>query len=408
MVFTTTAKEPVLASARAKGLLGACVAHVVHDGYTDQLYALLPVWQVQFGLSYAGLACVRVLYYGTMGLLQIPAERLTQRVRSRALLVWATLLAAVGYLIVALPLAGLLAVTIGLVVAGIGSSVQHPRGSLLITRCFGRDARNALGVYNFAGDLGKATLPAAVAASVPLFGWRPVVIATAAVGLVAAAVMARIIPDVPQADAGSRPASREASTPAVAARGGGAGGRGFALLSIIGTLDTAPRMGYLLFLPFLVDARGGSERDVGVALALLFAGGAFGKAVCGWLGGRLGVAATVVTTEVLTAGLVLSSLAVPLWGIMALLPLLGVMLNGTSSVLYGTVPDLAPRGDISRAFAIFYTGNIVMGGFAPIVYGVVADHASRTVALYATAATAASVVPLVLALRPALAAARSA
>src|SRR5580704_2012596 len=39
---------------RRKALLAACLAHVLHDGYTDQLYALLPVWQSEFGLSYAG------------------------------------------------------------------------------------------------------------------------------------------------------------------------------------------------------------------------------------------------------------------------------------------------------------------------------------------------------------------
>ncbi len=53
-------------SLRRQNLLGACLAHLVHDGYTDQLYALLPVWQGELGLSYAGLALVRALYYAPM------------------------------------------------------------------------------------------------------------------------------------------------------------------------------------------------------------------------------------------------------------------------------------------------------------------------------------------------------
>ena len=48
-------------SLQRRNLAGACLAHALHDGYTDQLYALLPVWQSQFGLSYAGLAVVRAL-----------------------------------------------------------------------------------------------------------------------------------------------------------------------------------------------------------------------------------------------------------------------------------------------------------------------------------------------------------
>jgi hypothetical protein len=65
------------ASSKSRSLFAACLTHVLHDGYTDQLYALLPAWQAQFGLSYMGLAIVRALYYGTMGGLQVPANRAT-------------------------------------------------------------------------------------------------------------------------------------------------------------------------------------------------------------------------------------------------------------------------------------------------------------------------------------------
>jgi FSR family fosmidomycin resistance protein-like MFS transporter len=88
--------------------------------------------------------------------------------------------------------------------------------------------------------------------------------------------------------------------------------------------------------------------------------------------------------------------------VLAVLPLLGVVLNGTSSVLHGTVPDLAPKGDTGRAFALFYTGVIGAGGLAPIAYGAIADHSSRTAGILAAALTAAAIIPLVLALRPIL------
>ena len=38
-------------SPQRRNLAGACLAHMLHDGYTDQLYALLPVWQSQVGLA---------------------------------------------------------------------------------------------------------------------------------------------------------------------------------------------------------------------------------------------------------------------------------------------------------------------------------------------------------------------
>ena len=87
---------------------------------------------------------------------------------------------------------------------------------------------------------------------------------------------------------------------------------------------------------------------------------------------------------------------------LVVLPLLGIVLNGTSPVLYGTVPDLAPKGDTGRAFALFCTSVIGAGGLAPIAYGMIADHSNRTVGILAAALTAAVIIPLVLALRPML------
>jgi len=377
-------------SPQRRNLAGACLAHLLHDGYTDLLYALLPVWQAQFGLSYAGLAVVRALYFGTMGGLQVPAGSLSGRFSPGAALALATFAAAAGYLVVALPF-GFPGLCIGLIIAGAGSSVQHPCASLLVTNTFAKASRSPLGIYNFAGDFGKATLPAIVALLLPIAAWRPVIGLMGLFGLTVAFALPAILP-------------RQALV-ATASEGSEAGartGRGFALLFTIGAFDTATRMGYLLFLPFLIHAKGGAEATIGVALALLFAGGALGKACCGWLGQHLGVVGSVILTEGATALLVVTTLTLPLAATLALLPLLGIVLNGTSSVLYGTVPELAGKGDVGRAFALFYTGVIGAGALAPILYGAIADHSSKTIGVVAAALTAACIIPLVLALGPVL------
>jgi MFS transporter, FSR family, fosmidomycin resistance protein len=367
-----------------RNLVGACLAHFLHDGYTDQLYALLPVWQSEFGLSYAGLAVVRALYSGTMGGLQVPADRLAAKLGPGVALALATFIAAIGYLVMALPF-GFRGLCVGLILAGVGSSVQHPRASLLVTNTYGRASRGPLGIYNFAGDLGKATFPAIVALLLPIIAWRPVVGLMSVVGLVVALTLLALVPQQPLIT----------STEKADAETGD--GRGFSLLLTIGAFDTATRMGYLLF---LLHAKGGNEATVGVGLALLFAGGALGKACCGWLGQHLGVVWSVIITEAATALLMVATLMSPLGLALVVLPLLGIVLNGTSSVLYGTVPELARSGEVGRAFALFYTGVIGAGGLAPIAYGAIADHSSRTIGVVAAALTAAAIVPMVLALRP--------
>jgi MFS family permease len=353
------------------------------------LYPFLPVWQAQFGLSYAGVAIVRALYYGTMGGLQLPAAKLVRGLSPRATLFLSTLLAAAGFAVMAAPL-GFAGLCVGLVLAGAGSSLQHPRGSLLVTDTYAPASRRALGVYNFAGDLGKATLPAAAALLFPILAWRPVIGLMALLGLVVAFALLMLAPQA--VSPSPRPETRT-QEPA---------GSGFNLLMTIGAFDTATRMGYLLFLPFLIHARGGVSPTVGLGLALLFVGGALGKATCGWLAERLGVIGSVVATEATTALLIVATLFLPLAPMLAVLPILGVVLNGTSSVLYGTVPELAPKGDAGRAFALFYTGVIGSGGLAPIAYGAIADHTNRTIGVLAAAATAALIVPMALSLRSSL------
>jgi MFS family permease len=60
---------------------------------------------------------------------------------------------------------------------------------------------------------------------------------------------------------------------------------------------------------------------------------------------------------------------------LAVLPLIGMALNGTSSVLYGTVPELVAPERRQRAFSIFYTGGVGAGALAPVLYGLFSDLA---------------------------------
>ncbi len=383
---TTAGDAGPSAATRSRSLLAACLTHALHDGYTDGLYAFLPVWQTQFGLSYAALAVVRALYSGTMGGLQIPADQALRGLSARAALILSTAVASTGLLIMALPF-GFAGLCVGLVMAGIGSSIQHPRGSTLVTDSHGEASRRPLGIYNFSGDLGKAALPALAALLLPILAWRPVLDLMAVLGLALAVGLVSLAP--------AGPVVGNAGEAAVAR------GRrdGFGTLTTIGALDTATRMGYLLFLPFLIHARRGGSPTVGLALALLFIGGAFGKATCGWLGEGGGGVGSVMATEAATALLIAATLFTPLTPTLILLPLLGIVLNGTSSVLYGTVPELCD-GDTGRAFAIFYTSVIGSGGLAPILYGGIADRSDQTIGVLASAATAVLIVPLVLTLRP--------
>ena len=362
--------------------------HALHDGFSDTIYVLLPIWQTEFALGYGVLALLRALSSGTMALLQIPAGRLAERIDGKLILAVGTALSALGWALAGVS-GGVFGLGVALTLSGVGSSTQHPLASAAISRAYGKAARKPLGIYNFTGDLGKASLPALISLLLVMMSWRHAVWTLACAGIVVSVSIALWMPAVGKAHAREPKAGSGRS-------GGGRGG--FYWLLAIGMLDSAVRMGFLTFLPFLLRGKGASLPVSGFALALVFVGGAAGKFACGWLGERMGTTRTVLVTEGATAVLILGVLSLPLMPAIALLPLLGVMLNGTSSVLYGTVPELTPSHKTERAFALFYTGTIGAGALAPVLYGVLGDALGAAIATAATAATALVICPLALAL----------
>lgn len=391
---------------RARAVLGtACGTHFVHDGFADILYVLFPVWAREFGLSFAQVGLMRTAYSGAMASFQIPAGLLAERWGEARLLAAGTAATALGF--IAAGFAGSYIALLGcLLAAGLGSSVQHPLSSTLVSNTYEDGRRRvALGTYNFSGDLGKVAVPAAVAFAVPWLGWRGAVESFAVIGLVAAFVVLLALTNL---KVGHAPVPAEESDRPAGSAWGIRDLRGFQALSLIQVIDSSTRTGLLTFLPFLLIAKGSSVRAVGFALMLVFAGGATGKFACGVLAERLGVIRTVIITETATGVGILLLLALPLGPSLVLLPALGVALNGTSSVLYGTVADLVASDRRARSYAVFYTLGIGASALSPSIYGIVSDWGGVPLALAIVGSFVFLTVPLTLALRRPLAEAATA
>lgn len=374
-------------STRRRALIAGCSAHAVHDGLTDVIYVLLPIWQAQFALSYAQIGLLRGAYSGMMAVFQLMASRAATRWGRIPMLVGGTALAGVAYLLAG-QASGLTVLLLALLLGGLGASTQHPLASSMITDAYedGGGVKQALSHYNFSGDIGKTLIPGLVGLLLTLISWRASATLLGLLGLAAAGVLWWLIPAQPHA------ATATPKTQPCTATGSATGLRA---LILTGILDSAVRMGFLTFLPFLLQAKGAGTAGIGLALTLLFIGGAFGKLFCGYLGVRIGMMKTVWLTETSTALLIVTALYLPLAGLMLMLPVLGLVLNGTSSVLYGAVPDLASAGQRERAFALFYTGTIGGGALAPVLMGGVGDALGVPVAVMVLAGMLLVTLPLV-------------
>ncbi len=387
-------------NADRRTLAVASGAHVLHDGYSDLLYVLLPIWRAEFGLGFAEVGFMRALFSGAMACFQVPAALLAERIGARKVLALGAAIAGVGFVFAGLS-GGIVSLALALCIGGFGGSAQHPVASSMVARAYqGPPSRTALGAYNFSGDVGKMLFPAATAGVLLLMPWRATISLLAAVGLMTAVAILLLLPARPARGAAAVAA---AEAPDAASAGTKRHARGgFGLLLSIGVIDSATRMGFLTFLPFLLAAKGAGVATIGIALTLVFAGGAAGKLVCAYLGARFGVLRTVYLTEGLTAAGVLALLPLPLEAGLAILPLIGVALNGTSSVLYGTVPELVPAERQERAFGLFYTGTIGSGAIAPVLYGLFSDALGVPSMMMLIAAVVLLTLPLAWMLNPSL------
>lgn len=373
---------------------GAC--HLVHDGYTDVLYVLMPVWQIAFDLSLTQTGWLATMYLLAMGGFQLPMGLLAERHGERALLVAGTAVAGAVFVFAGLA-GGFITIMTLMFVAGSGSSVQHPLSSSLVARAYPAHARRpALATYNFSGDLGKVIFPFLAASIISVSSWEVATTVLGVIGLVLACVVNNVL---------CRLALGADATKGVAfsIKDWGIHDRvGFSLLSSIYVIDMIVRHAFLMLLPFCLIGKGMPAAEAGFALSLLFVGGAAGKILVGYLAHWIGALPAVVLSETLTGICILSVLGLPLSAVYWLLPLAGAALNGTSSVLYGSVADFVHEDKRARAFGLFYTVGTTAAAFSPALAGAGGDWVGINTMVVATAIGAFLTLPFAIAMRPAL------
>ena len=376
---------------RARSLFSFCSFHFLDDGFTDSIYLLLPFIAVELHLSFSQVGFLKGSFSASMSLLQLPLSFLGEKVGELTVIAGGTFGLAGGFLLLSMAYT-FPTIFLSLILAKGTAAGQHGLGSSVLSRVFEESGRRAaMGTYNFSGDLGKVCLPFLVALMINLWGWRPAIFTLSLGGLAAGAVLWTL--------AGKKeflsPLDQTREERPVEGRGWGIRDRkSFTALMVIGVMDISARMALLTFLPFLLLQKGFPAAQLGFALTLLFAGGALGKFACGFLAEWLGVIPMVVATEALTAAGILSLYWAPPAVLWVLLPLVGIVLNGTSSVLYATVADIIPPSGRSRGYGLYYAVTLGFGAVAPMIYGLITDLLGLSFTIIGTALMVLPTIPL--------------
>ena len=379
-------------SSKTKILFLAITTHATNDLFFAILVPVLPLIKADLNLSYTEAVLVKVLFTGASAVFQIPMGLLAELMSGSWLLLIGNVWVAGGVILMtfAPSILTLLVITF---FAGLGGSAQHPVAANLVSSAYERGGRStAMGTFNFSGDIGKMLAPAIVALLVVFgFGWKTMLWSVGLLGIVLMVGVKLIFTGTYHQVLNQE---QDSSLTKVATEY-----QGFMKLSVVGFLDSAIRASALVFLPFVLYQNGFTTTVTSLMIALLFAGGAFGKFACGWLGDQYGLINITMATKCVTAGLLLALLYAPAYIMGPLVLLLGFNLQGTSSVLYAAVAEFVPPNKRGRLYGFYYT--VIDGGavIAPLTFGLVADSYSLNDAIFVMSLTTIAILPASMTLR---------
>ncbi len=356
------------AKPRLQTLVATCGAHAIQDGLVAVQFVLLPVLAQSLGLSYSQVGLLKAANNTATSLLEIPSGFLAERFGEKKLLIFGLLCAGIGFVGVSQSVL-FSTVCLFFLVTGCGGAFQHSLSSALIVKHF-QDGlrRKSLGTYNAFGDVGKLLYAGSFSLLMGAgLAWNSVVMLLAITSILFALFIWRLLPADLAADS-------PAGTSDEVTRGWGIRHpRRFGALGSMVFLDSIVQAGFLTFIAFVLIEQGASASHAAGGVVLTLLGGTAGKLAGGFLAARIGDRFTFIVVQIATITGISALLYLPLQWMFIALPLIGVFVQGSSTVCYGAVSDQVEEQKTSRAYAVIYTLASAASVVGPLALGIIAD-----------------------------------
>jgi MFS family permease len=389
-----TQAAEILVPARAsedKLIAGVCIAHFVSHYYMMLLAPLFVFIKDDYGVTYTELSLALAAFGVVSAVLQTPVGFFVDRFGARLNLIGGLLLGSAA--VAAAGLVDSFWVFIAMfAVMGLANTVYHPADyALLSERVTPQRVPQVFSFHTCSGMIGSAVAPGTLLFMQSLVGWRGAFVCAAALGIIAALILALQGEPPPRhrATQVSKPRGNDPSSAAA---------DGWRLLL------SPPILLNLVFFVLLAMVGGGLNQYLVVGLGALhgtppaLANTALtGLLVMSAIGVLVGGALATRTTHhtlVTAGGLLVTGAVSTLIGFVdpgALLLVLIVSLSGFASGL--TMPSrdmivrsVTPPGSFGKVFGFVTTGFHIGGMVAPLIFAQLLDHGHpRAVFLYIAA-----------------------
>lgn len=363
-----------------------CGAHIIQDGLSTALNILMPLIAQSFGLSLSDVGIVKAIKSAIETPLEILSGILSERVGERRLMAFGLLCSGIGYGALSYA-SSFSAIMFCLILFGVGSSFQHALSSAIISRAYSPAARkSALGIYNSSGDAGKLLFTGIFGLAIGYnIAWQSSVFSMGIIAIIFAAILLYILT---RYQIGGAIIAHDAGDKKPSTKGWGILDKGnFAKLCLSVFFDTAVQTSFFVFIVFYIVEKGADIKIASLALVLTLIGGMFGKVGCGFLADKLGTSKAFILIKCCAASAIISLNFAGLAASFILLPILGMFLQGSTSITYGSIADLIDANKQSRGFAMVYTvssGSAILG---PLFFGYIGDFFGLNMTMSLMAAT---------------------
>ncbi|MBK50197.1 MAG: hypothetical protein CL768_04110 [Chloroflexi bacterium] len=321
-------------------------------------------------MNYTQIGVIRMLHTGSAGLSQIPFGLITNLFNEGWLIIVGNAWVTIGLIILSYVQTYPSIVFISLV-GGIGGGAQHPLATNLVSRSYeNKNQSTAIGTVNFAGDIGKILAPLCGTFILATLGWRKGLKVTGISTLIfificSLSVLKHFKYFTSKTTSNKIPNIYKPSLP-------------FIVLCCALFIDSGIRTAAITFIPFALKSIDLDTDNVLFLLTSLLIGGAIGKILCGWLNERYNFISIVLFTKGTTALIFFMFMFSDKLPLLPLMFILGLGLNGTSSILYGQVGKTVSISSRSSSYAYLYTVGEIGSAVFPFLIGIISDVYSIT------------------------------
>ncbi len=340
--------------------------HMLNHVISGAMPILYPAIMTEFGLSYGELGLIRSAATLAAGLPQMFVGLFRRWFSGRVLVGVGNLINSILNIAAALS-RGFWSFLGFTVIAGVGSSTQHPIGASLITAATDPNERGKmLGLNQAFPSIAFSFIPLITAYLITRMGWRSTLGVLSVPALLLSIYLLLFVKGASTVEGKTKDALNFGKLKEQLRN------KNVLSISLLRSV-MAFRMGVRTFLPlYFIDVLGFSSEKSSLLYSILLFGGVFGPVFWGWLSDRINRKPLIIGIMVASSiGYLALNWVTSFWGLVGLLFLIGFFVQ--TVVVQNVLSDSVPRDQLDQIFGLYFTIGFTLASFSSVIFGYVVE-----------------------------------